>query len=61
MLIESEDLKEWLKPYIKRYTIHFSYGGDYIMRDGQPYYDMYKKIKEMEKGEKDGNEMPVEE
>lgn len=48
MLIESEDLKQWLEPYIKRYTIHFS-TGDYITMDGVPYAEMMKYIKECEK------------
>lgn len=48
MLIESEDLKEWLDPIIRKYTIHFSCG-DYIMREGQPYFDLYKQIERCEK------------
>lgn len=55
MLIESENIKDWLRPFIKKNTIHFSCG-DYIMMNGQPYYDMYKFIVQCEKeAEKDGN------
>jgi hypothetical protein len=48
MLIESEDLKNMLEPYLKSYTIRFS-TGDYIMTDGIPYFNMMKIIKECEK------------
>ncbi len=47
MLIESEDIKEWLKPILKANIIHFS-TGDYITSQGEPYYKMYKFIQECE-------------
>lgn len=52
MMIESEDIKQWLKPYLKKYTINFS-TGKYIMDNGVPYYLMYKFIKECENKQKE--------
>ena len=51
MLIESEDLKNMLQPYLKKYTIHFSFG-DYQMIEGAPYFEMMKVIEECEKNAK---------
>lgn len=50
MLIESDDIKYWLKKEIDERTIHFE-SGDYITREGKPYVEMMKYILECEKRE----------
>ena len=44
MLIESDRLEKYLKAKISEYTIHFHIG-DYIMRDGAPYAEIYDILK----------------